>query len=227
MNDKIYDKIKKLLSLAGDGNFESESNTALDMANSLMQRYNITSKNMDEYFREQELGKLVNSQKEEPHLYKIWEKMLMSALAHLFNCEVVFNHDGSRKLTMRVLGREGNVRTAIAMNDWIVKKIKEDAKKKYPGRNMSARNSYALGCVDNICSRVAKMVEDRNKEAVQNGWGLVPVDEVKQFMRQQFPHLSHSKSKATNSDSKAYGAGIVDGANIGLNKQFGLKAISA
>ena len=227
MNDKIYEKIKKLMALSSGSNFEDESNTALAMANSLMEQYNITAKDLDEYGRSQEFGKLTNDQKGEPTLYKIWEKQLMNAMAKLFNCELVLSHEVSRKSTMHILGREGNVRTAIAMNDWIVKKIKEDAKKKYPGRNMSARNSYALGCVDNICSRVAKMVEDRNKEGVQNGWGLVPVDEVKQFMRQQFPHLSHSKSKATNSDSKAYGAGIVDGANIGLNKQFGLKAISA
>ena len=226
MNDKIYEKIKKLMALSSGSNFEDESNTALAMANSLMEQYNITAKDLDEYGRSQEFGKLTNDQKGEPTLYKIWEKQLMNAIAKLFNCELVFSHEVSRKSTMHVLGREGNVRTAIAMNDWIVKKIKADAKAKYPGRQMASRNSYALGVVDNICSRVQQMVEERNKEAEQNGWGLVPVNEVKEFMKQQYPSCKVASSKGTMSDSRAFGAGVADGANIGLNKQFGLKAIA-
>lgn len=224
MNDKIYDKINKLLSLANGSNFEDESNTALNMANALMEQYSITAKDMDEYGRSQEFGKLTNNQKGEPALYKIWEKQLMNAMAKLFNCRLVMTHDVARKSTMHVLGREGNVRTAIAMNDWISNKIKADAKEKFPGRQMAARNSYALGVVDNIWSRVSQMLKER--ETKQEGWGLVPVNEVNEFMKQQYPSTKSTKQNGTLSDSFAYSNGQADGSKIGLNKQFGLKAIA-
>lgn len=226
MNDKIYEKIKKLMALSSGSNFEDESNTALTMASALMEQYNVTVKDLDEYSRSQEFGKLTNEQKEEAHLYKIWEKQLMASIAALFNCELVVSHEIARKSTMHILGREGNVRTAIAMNDWIVNKIKADAKTKYPGRQIASRNSYALGVVNNIISRVDKMIGERTKKAEQNGWGLVPVNEVKEFLRKQYPDCRVSHTKGTMSDTSAFGAGVADGANIGLNKQFGLKSIA-
>lgn len=226
MNDKIYDKIKKLMALSSS-DFEGESNAALTMANSLMEQYNISMADLDEYGRSQEFGELVNKAKEEAKLYKIWEKRLVSALSRLFNCQVVVEHPAARKSQIHILGREGNVKTVIAMNDWITNKIKADAKKKFPGRAMAERNSYAIGVVDTLCVRIDDMVKNRDAQAEEAGWGLVAVDEVNSFMKSQYPALRNTKTRTTVSSAGAYGSGRSDGNNIGLNKQFGLKAITA
>lgn len=222
MNDKIYDKISKLLSLANGSNFEDESNTALNMANALMEQYGISMTEIDEKSRESEYGKLTNSLKEKK-LFKIWEKELLNALARLFYCRVVFTHDGSRKLEARVLGRESNVRTVILMNDWIANKIKEDSKKKFS--ETKQRNSYIIGCVANITSRISKTLKER-ETTFSGETGLVPVNEVEQFMKNEFKHLFSSKQSSKASDASAFCAGMDDGSKIGLNKQFGLKAIA-
>ena len=207
-----------------EGN-ESEAEAALEMAHRLMEENNVTMMDLAESDREKELGKLIN-EVEAIKAFKGFEKSLSASMAKLFDCEIVYGSVG-RKQEMHYLGREGNVRTAWAMYTWIRDKLWEDSKKeckkKYGKYQVSFCNSYCLGAANSIWNRVVEM---KGKDAENSGeWGLVAVNEVRSFMKSEYPMLVRRNRSSRYGDSSGYASGKSAGNDIGLNKQFGLKAI--
>ena len=221
---KLYDKIQKLLNMANGSVQGNEAEVALKMAHDLMEANNITMEELDAAGRDKELGKLTQEMYQEK-AFKIWEKTLMRAIAKLFDCEIVYSKTpGDRKMQQKVIGREGNVKTTTMMYEWIREKAWKDAKQKFGGSSISACNSYCAGVANTIWNRVCEM---KGSESSSSGWGLVAVNEVKQYVRELYPLLINKKNHSTISDRNAYGNGVIDGKSIGLNKQFGLRAIGA
>ena len=221
---EMFDKIQKLLNLADGNSFEGEANAALAKAHELMAKHNITMDQLDAAGREKELGKL-GQWNHGDKAYKVWERTLMKAIAKLFDCEVVMSGaQGNRKKSMMLIGREGNVKTAQIMYNWIADKAHKDAVKLFGGRAVSKCNAYCVGIANEITYRVNQMKKQDLESG--KGWCLVVVNEVKAYMRELYPALRTIKMNGTVGDTAAYHAGRTDGSNIGLNKQFGLKAIA-
>lgn len=222
--NELYNKIQKLLSL-GTGSVQgNEAEVALKMANDLMQKHNITMSELNAASREEELGKLEKFSNGDK-AYKIWERILMSSLAKLFDCRVVMSSlPGTTRKTMYIVGRESNTRTAQLMYNWIHDKTMQEARERF-GSKTSMRNSYCVGVAQAISNKVLEMKKENDK--TDNGWGLVAINEVDQFMKAEFGALTRSRSRLSASDNRAAAAGYSEGEKIGLNRQFGLKAIGA
>lgn len=218
---KLYDKIQKLLSMA-NGSKGNEAEVALRMAHDLMEANNITMEELSSAERDSELGVLGQWNKGDK-AYKIWERTLASAMAKLFDCQIVYTHK-NKKLSMNFVGREGNVKTSWIMYDWIHDKLWNDAKAKFIPYSASSCNAYCVGAANTILARVCEM----KKDDINNGkkWGLIIANEVCAYVKQLYPILGKMNSKSTIKDYKAYANGKIDGKSIGLNKQFGLKCIS-
>ena len=60
-----------------------------------------------------------------------------------------------------------------------------------------------------------------------DAWGIVPLDEVEQFVRSDWGKVTTTSLTMCPRDGLAYTQGKVDGDNISLNRQFGLKEIAA
>lgn len=218
--NKIYEKIQKLMALGSGTSYSAEAEAALKMAHDLMAANGITIEELDAAGRERELGKLgewVSNEK----AFKVWERMLATAMAKLFDCQMLVA-SANRKQVLKFIGREGNVRTAMSMFSWIRDKLWADARKKFVPYSASACISYCTGAAKTIYSRVLEM---KGKD-IEQGFGLVVADESMQYMRKIYPDVVSSKAKMSVRDSEAYNSGKRDGSNIGLNKQFGLKAIA-
>ena len=107
------------------------------------------------------------------------------------------------------------------MYNWIHDRTMKEAKEKY-GNQTAKRNSYCMGVANGISVKVHKM----KKEFPQrNAWGIIPVDEVMNYLSKTHPSAKNVKVDSSFSDSSAYSNGIYVGKNTSLNKQFGLKGI--
>lgn len=222
--EKIYERIQKLLNTANGTVQGNEADVALKLAHKLMEEHGISYSELDAASREQELGTLGEWNKGDK-AYKVWERTLAGAMAKLFDCHIVYGHPTSKKLSMNFIGREANVRTAWIMYDWLHDKLWNDAKKKFVPYSLASCNSYCTGASETIYARV---IEQKKQDIEQGvGWGLVVIDEVKSYVRQLYPTLGKMKSRATVGDGSAYRTGSADGKDIGLNRQIGLKAITA
>lgn len=225
-SDKI-EKIKKLLA-KGDksrNSSEQEAEIAMKMAMSMMDSANISMAEINASSMDDEYGELGHSwlnNGEEKQLHT-WKKVLIHSLAYFFDCELVNNPNG-RKSKIDIIGRESNRITCEMFYNWIHDRTMKEAKERF-GSQTAKRNSYCVGVAQGIKEKVFE-IKPKSVSA-KNGWGIVPRDEVKNFVHKLYPSLISGKKLVRASDREAYSAGKTVGVNTSLNNQFGLKAICA
>lgn len=225
MDKKLISKIEKLLNLGNGSNYEAEAEVALARAYQLMRENNITEADVRSVSREEELGPLGNSTVvDQAKQLRRWEQSVLSSLTRLFDCKLLSVHSGNRydkKPTYYIVGREGNRITIKLMFDWIKNDTLKKARVIGQGR-ASARNAYATGVAESIRRKVNTLKSTAPKT---DAWGIVPLDEVEQFMRQDWGAIKTTSISMHIGDGLAYMQGKADGDNISLNRQFGLKSI--
>ena len=227
MDAKIVEKIQKLLDRANGTDFEAEAEACLRKARDLMTANGVSEEDLSEHSREEALGELGSNwlnNDEEGKSYFNWKKILISCLAYYFDCKIVNCSAGARKIKIDVIGREANRVTFGIMYNWIHDKTMKEAREHYHS-DTARRNSYCLGVANALAAKIYS-IKPRSNE--KDGWGIVPMDEVKAFMNEKYPMLCKGKKiQSSASRSDAYGAGRAAGDSISLNRQFGLKAIGA
>ena len=223
MDDKLLARISKLLALGNGSSFDGEADASLQKAYTLMKEHNISMAQVEGVSRESQLGSL-DEQAIIGFPAKRWEKVLIIVVARLFDCKTFqySRQDSQGRIcnTEYIVGREGNRITAVLMYDWLRDKLRADAIVR--GGNVSARDAYCLGCVRAIREKVNAI---KASESPTDAWGIVPVDEVSQWMKTMRPELVSVGICANAHDSDAYADGRRDGANINLNKQFAQQAL--
>lgn len=223
MEDKIIAKISKLLSLGNGTNYEGEAEASLQKAYTLMQEHNISMTQVEDANREEELGPLEETTlRQFPS--KKWEQSLFYIVAQLFDCTAFIStrriNYSQKQKTYTIVGRQGNRVTAELMYKWLRAKITKDSL--YQGASVSASISYSWGCVFAIQNKVTSLKSSAPKT---DAWGIVPMDEVENFIRLHHPNMRSSKGGCSIRDYGAYMQGHQDGQNISFNRQFGQHAI--
>lgn len=225
MDEKLLNRISKLLALGNGTSFDGEADASLQKAYALMQEHNISMAQVEGASREAQLGPL-DEQALIGFPSKRWEQLLIIAVAKLFDCQTFdyTRYDEYRRQlhTFYIVGREGNRVTAVLMYNWLRDKLRSDAIIR--GGNTSARDAYCLGCVRAIREKVAAI---KASESPTDAWGIVPVDEVKQWMKEMRPELVNVSISGNYRDAAAYADGRKDGSNINLNRQFAQQALTA
>ena len=223
MDDKLLARISKLLALGNGTSFEGEAEMSLQKAYALMQKHNISMAQVEGASRESQLGPL-DEQAIIGFPSKRWEQLLLIAVAKLFDCKTFqySRQDSHYRIcnTEYIVGREGNRITAVLMYNWLRDKLRADAIAR--GGNVSARDAYCLGCVRAIREKVNAI---KASESPTDAWGIVPVDEVAQWMETMRPELVTVKIGASVHNAAAYADGRQDGSNINLNRQFAQQAL--
>ena len=223
MDDKLLIRISKLLVLGNGSSFDGEADTALQKAYALMREHNISMAQVEGASRDKQLG-VLDEQAIVGYPAKHWEKRLLIAVARLFDCKTFqcSRQDQQNRIcnTEYIVGREGNRTTAVLMYNWLRDKLRADAIIR--GGNSSARDAYCLGCVNAIREKVVAI---KASERPTDAWGIVPVDEVAQWMKTMRPELVKCFINSSCRDAAAYSDGQKDGANINLNRQFAQQAL--
>lgn len=229
MNTSKIEKIKKLLTTAasGSGATKAEAETAMLLAQKLMDSEGVSMEDVAGLSMDDELGELGHEWLyEDGKQFYNWKKVLISNLAYFFDCQLVRCSCGTRKDKFDIVGRESNRITCKMFYNWIHDRTMKEAKELY-GSQTAKRNSYCVGVANGLADKIHE-IKPREKTLKSNVWGIVPIDEVTKYMAKIYPHLTKGKGyKTTASDRAAYRSGIVVGMDTSLNNQFGLKMISA
>lgn len=228
MDEKLVRKIEKLLKLGNGSCYTGESETALKMAYDLMRENNISIEDVGRISREEKLGELGKTKMtEEEKQFRKWEMSLLAAIARLFDCQVLrtgYHSAYYKKADLSIVGREANRITAKLMYDWIHDKTKKEARY-LDGYHQSTRTAYCVG----VASAISKKVNELKDAAPKtDAWGLVPIDEVAQWIKDNTTNPKDSSiSFGRIRDAMAYQHGREVGDKTSLNRQFGLKALEA
>lgn len=226
-SDKI-EKIKKLLAKADNSrnSSEQEAAVAMEMAMSMMNSAGISMADIQASTMDDEFGEMGHSWLNggEPKQMFNWKKVLIHSLAYFFDCELVNCPEG-RKSKIDIIGRESNRITCEMFYNWIHDRTMKEAKERF-GSQTAKRNAYCVGVAQGIKMKVFE-IKPKAMTSKANGWGIVPINEVKGYLRKIYPELRTGKITTTSSDRDAYAVGRIVGENTSLNNQFGLKAICA
>ena len=224
MNEKLLNRIKKLLALS-NSSYEGEADTALKMAYDLMNQNDISMEDIKVHSKDETLGKLGSGVlDEEEKQYRKWEVSLLNAIAKMFDCQVLRTTHNSRyykKSSLTIVGRESNRITTKLMYDWIRDKTLKESRS--VGDSPSTRRAYCVGVSNSISRKVNLLKAEAPKT---DKWGLVPVDEVTNWIKNEFNNVGSLDWNAGEiKDEIAYAKGVFVGNETSLNKQFNLNGI--
>lgn len=229
--DEVLKKVSKLLAL-GNGSVQGEeAKTALQMAYKLLEENDLSISEVIEFSqledKKQNLGDLgeqiVNN---DVRQYRAWEVTLLNAMAKLFDCVLLSTplypeNCRIKKSIKQLAGREGNRRSAELMYNWLKDKTVKEARDNF--KHVHDRYNYCNGVANAIYQKVTSM---KPRQDV-NVYGLVPLDEVNTWLKKQYPQLNMINRHVKSPLSKSYTMGYGVGESTSLNRQFGLKAITA
>jgi len=238
--EKIIDRIKKLLSLSQSSN-ENEAAQAAAMAAELMLKHEIEEAQVvgageaPDVIEEVEQESVAVS-KQIVH----WKGLILAGLAESMGCRMYYGNTyktGKRQRTYMVAGQESKRQTIKYMYAYLVEEVErlanfayreeilENKKSKVPKDDWpSARawkNAFRLGAASTINNRLCEQRRKTHKEADKAGQSqaLVVVEKaaeaVEVFMKREVPNLKKG-SAASFSSGSGYGAGRAAGKNVGL-----------
>ena len=213
MDKKLLEKIQKLLSLANSDN-EHEAKLAMDLANELLVKHNISMQTATESL---EYERTVLS---EDARACVEDKFVNDILKKHFFVKIVKSRGRVNHTTTTVtyiLGTDTNVQIATYVHGYLKATFKSlfKAYKKETGCKANARQSYYFGLLDGISSQFEK-----TKKKVEQKEGLVVVEDkkLKSFLMTAFPRLKTRTQGVPNRDQDATQAGIEHGKEVRISR---------
>jgi len=169
MENKIIEKIQKLLALSGSAN-ENESKAAMVKAQELMAKHNIEMQSIENHDSEYIREKTDNYKRE-----SVEEKYIASILCKYFFVSIVRTRKSGYSY-LNIVGEKNNVKTAIHMRQYLTNTFKALWReyKIETGAAQKAKQSFYLGLFNGFCD---KMKEQRAK--TEEKYGLVLVNDTK------------------------------------------------
>ena len=206
--NKLIERIKKLLALSSNNPNPHEAKVALKRAQKLLADNDMSMESVAEVENE-EVGesKGKNVQK--------WNRIVYQAITELYQCEYLVDYNPPARHV--VIGTLANRTTALLIIDYVLKAIRTESK----GKTASFRNGAALG-VAQSCQTILEN-EKKNKEVVIPGTGLVASDirlvrhsANEKYLNDEYDGLTTGRRSTTYYDR----SGLDFGSKLSVNPQI-------
>lgn len=218
MNKKIINKLNKIIALSkNNGN---EGDTALIMAEKIMNEYGITHEQLEECRMEDEFGDMgctcLKSKSIRP---KPWETTLAYTIARHFGCISVLekkcNADTNFKFrfSLKFVGHESNRLTSEILYEWLHKIFMAEAKKLHKS-NKYLQDSYLYGASYALYEKYKNDMEDVSSKSNS----LVVLSAVERYVNETMD-VKNSKSRKHDVSADSFYEGKKLGKSISLNRQ--------
>ena len=218
INEKIIERVKKLLSLANSNN-ANESESAMLKAQELMAKYKLSIKDVDVKEKNNEVVDVVSDF--EYTIRSQWKGTVALVIAENFGCDVyahvVYKNGRKNKLKVCFIGEEENVEIvkivyeyALKVCDERIKKIQKDYKKK--GLSTTGiPQSYGIGFATGLKAKYSEQLK------TNQDWGLVVVKSKDVIEYTKNKNLSKSNARTRYRENEHYSSGYTDGKNFTTN----------
>jgi len=206
--NKLIERIKKLLALSANNPNPHEAEVALKRAQKLLAENDMSMESLAEVENE-EVGesKGKNVQK--------WTRIVYKAITNLYQCEYIV--DLTPPARHIVIGTLANRTTALLIIDYVLKAIRIESK----GKTASFKNGAALG-VAQSCRNILD-TEVKSKEVIIPGTALVATDIrlVRSSANEQYINNEHSDVTTGRRSTTYYDRSGHDfGSKLSVNPQI-------
>lgn len=228
--DRILARVRKMMALANDaGASEGERDNALRMAHATLAKHNLTIAMAEEAGANPEKRDRATAEsRNQP-----WARSVAHAVGELMFCRYFFSScNKAGKITHNFVGREGNVRTAADMSEYVIGSIMKEANREWkkqadPGPWWT---SFCKGAADQVrvrCKELRAAAEMVDKPA-SSGTSLVlasfyktEADANAKFLADKLGISLTTKAVRTKRAGDGYANGKSFGNGISLNRQVG------
>jgi len=218
-NDKLIDRIKKLMMLGLSDPDSPESKSAMEKAAALMEEHNIQDVDITETNTSAKMVEMFV-----PVFSKTtdaWERVLGTSIAKCFDCRMVTMLAGHNLPSRAFLGTAIDVELSIYFYKFIRIQIRRRAESAFSlARD---QRTYGYGCTIKVAERLDDMYGKRQEIIAKSGTTalmLTKTHEVDKFYREKYPKTNASKHRLTGSH-EAFRSGMADGNKISINHQVG------
>jgi len=211
-NDKMIDRVRKLLAMAKDSSSPEESAIAAKRARSLMDQYQITEMDLtsleDDDFGNSNFG--LNKKSADRAL-----GIVAVAVAKLNDTVVKYDRDNDGKLEIRFDGFLVDAVCAREMLVYLRTEMYRQSERFSEGK--SNRHSYRMGFAAGIVEQVDEIMKEREQLKMANGTALMVVKN--QIVAEKFGVGVYKKRKTSYRSSDDYNSGYERGKRTSLNRQ--------
>lgn len=203
-DEKIADKIQKLLDLAGNNPNENEAKAALLKAQELMAKYNIEQEQLhpgEKIKYSLELAKCKITPR---------DKQICVIIANSFACKVILT--GGQKRYFGFFGREDNAKAAASAMDFIHKVLEQGIRRVCAEHGLKASqagaaliyNSYAIGFIHGLKDTM---------NAQTKALAVVVPQDVRDKFNERFTSLKSARKSSIkySGDTDVMNKGYIDG----------------
>ena len=206
--NKLVERIKKLLALSANNPNPHEAKVALKRAQKLLAENDMSMTSLTEV-EDECVGEIhgKNVQK--------WSCTVYGAITNLYQCEYIINPNPPARHI--VIGTLANRTTAILIINYVLKAIRIESK----GKSASFRNGAALG-VSQSCYEILEN-EKKNKEVIIPGTGLIAADIrlVRNSSNDRYINDEHGNVSTSRRSRTYYNqSGLEFGSSLSINPQI-------
>lgn len=225
--EKIIDRVQKLLNLAGNNTSEAERDAAMAKALAILAEHNLTLAQVEQETtkKERKVGHMTATGRSGP-----WIKGTYQAIGRLYFCDYVFMSLG-KKTVHYFIGEHQNCAVAHQIASWVAETLWAQgmAGKRATGSRNTYLTSFLNQASDVLAFRVKKMIEDAKKgEGVVDGKNLpalASMYDLSEVANRAYrdEELKPRSVKSSKSIDDALGArdGAAAARNINLQPQVG------
>jgi len=213
--EKLYDKIRKLLAL-GESPNEEEASLAIEKAHELLKKHNLSMDVLEMKKTEIKEGTYF-----EADSLVGWKSALLKMITRANYCDVlVRKSEAGDHFLINIIGREHNVVASSIMADYLFAVCDKLSNEKYPEEGAS-REGYLLGLSAGLQSRLRAL---KFKDSVTDSKALViqSQEDIQEHLENLGAEESHIENPTLEDQEKykAFVKGHQDALGVALNTQL-------
>lgn len=228
MNDKIIERLKKLLALAGNNPSMAEAEAAMAKAQAVAIEHGIDLALLGESHAENQ-AEILRDEMEFGKRLPTVNTYVCNILTSFFNVKLITTggRDNGRKLVF--VGKRDDINTAKYVYTWLAETMVHCWHRYYsstPGAILGHKQSYLLGFYNGLSGKLAANKRDvegtrLTTEADKNTYAVAVVNlqkKIDDFIAEEFDNLSKGAKKKIAMDASSYGSGVTAGSNCQISK---------
>lgn len=253
MQEKVLDKIRKLVTLANDGAAtEHEAARAMERVHAILAKHNLTMDDVVEHSEAQtrdEMGTVTTDSMSQRY-NDPFRRILLAAVADLYFCKYLYQKvpmEGKRSNRMQegvkhmFIGKAHNAAVARMMGEYLIQtvvRLAHENAKEHSFVTSSKRWAYIRSFCNGATNRLVERMKEQ-KRAAQHGevhdteGNTLPVlasmydhemSLAQQYMQETFGKIRRTSTRMTIKDQGAFKDGQTAGDSISLSAQMGAQS---
>lgn len=170
-NDKVIDRIRKLLALGTNNPNEHEAAVAMKRAHRLLAEYNLTLEQMTEAERKAQDPYTKDQRKQPKFSGAACVRTIAKGIGELYFCKVWYSHDNSYGDTFTFVGRASNVAIAKDMVDFVVSSLRKDCARQGGNKIPGFATTFMHAASNRVFARCAELKKQAEAGMVQEEAG--------------------------------------------------------